>query len=164
MGTTLTTVALSNEGDYLIANIGDSRIYLLRDRQLRRLTRDDSLVQELIDRGALTEDDAQRHPQRSVVLAALDGAEHPRPEVHRAQARAGDLLLCSDGVSDYVPDTQIAEILLTPDARDAARSLLDTALHQGGKDNITAIVANVVPRDRDCDGWLAALPAPGLDR
>ena len=74
MGTTLTAVALSNDGNYLVANVGDSRTYLYRDGRLRRLTRDQTLVQTLIDRGALTEQDARRHPQRSVVLEALDGA------------------------------------------------------------------------------------------
>jgi protein phosphatase len=81
MGTTLTTVALDNDGSYVVANVGDSRCYLFRDGQLRRLTRDDSLVQELIDRGALSEHDARRHPRRSVVLKALDGEEQPAPRV-----------------------------------------------------------------------------------
>ncbi len=93
MGTTLTAVALSNEGAYLVANVGDSRTYLLRDERLRRLTRDDSLVQELIDKGALTDDEARRHPHRSVVLQALDGVERPLPAVRTVRARAGDRLL-----------------------------------------------------------------------
>src|SRR4051794_32647436 len=73
MSTTLTTVALADDGTYLVANVGDSRTYLLRDGALRRLTRDDSLVQELIEHGYLTAEEARRHPQRSVVLNALDG-------------------------------------------------------------------------------------------
>jgi protein phosphatase len=105
MGTTLTAVVLSNDGNYLLANIGDSRTYLLRDEQLRRLTHDHSLVQALIDRGVLTENDARKHPQRSVVLEALDGVERPLPALRTVQARAGDrLLLCSDGVTDYLSD------------------------------------------------------------
>jgi PPM family protein phosphatase len=88
MGTTLTAVALHNDGEYLVANVGDSRTYLYRDGQLRRLTRDDSLVQELIDRGALTEQDARRHPQRSVVLQALDGLKRfPLSTASRAGSR-----------------------------------------------------------------------------
>ena len=66
MGTTLTAVALSNDGGYVAANVGDSRTYLLRDGRLRRLTRDDSLVQELIDQGLLSQDEARRHPHRSL--------------------------------------------------------------------------------------------------
>ena len=81
MGTTLTAVALSNDGDYLIANVGDSRTYLLRDGRLRRLTRDHSMVQMLIDRGALSEEDARSHPQRSIVLEALDGVRRTLPPI-----------------------------------------------------------------------------------
>ena len=105
MGTTLTAVALSNDGDYLIANVGDSRTYLLRDGRLRRLTRDHSMVQMLIDRGGLSEEDARSHPQRSIVLEALDGVRRTLPPIQSLKARAGDrLLLCSDGVSDYLSD------------------------------------------------------------
>ncbi len=100
MGTTLTAVVLSDEANYVRANIGDSRTYLLRDGQPRRLSRDHSLVQALIEQGVLTENDARKHPQRSVVLEALDGVERPLPALRTVQARAGDrLLLCSDGVT-----------------------------------------------------------------
>jgi serine/threonine protein phosphatase PrpC len=161
MGTTLTTVALSNSGNYLIANVGDSRTYLLRDQQLRRLTRDDSLVQELIDRGVLDESEARLHPQRSVVLRALDGADQSRLTIQKGPARAGDrLLLCSDGVSDYIADDQIAGLLATRDPRAVAQALIEVALHQGATDNITAIVADVVARVEPDDGWLDSLPAP----
>jgi PPM family protein phosphatase len=160
MGTTLTAVALSNDGDYLIANVGDSRTYLQRDRQLRRLTRDDSLVQMLIDRGALTEEDARRHPQRSVVLAALDGAKRTLPALQSVKARIGDrLLLCSDGVTDYVSDDEVARALMIEDADAAARQLSRLALEHGGRDNITAVIADVVPCSDPRDGWLDYLPS-----
>jgi serine/threonine protein phosphatase PrpC len=159
MGTTLTAVALSNDGAYLIANVGDSRTYLLRDKQLCRLTRDDSLVQELIDRGALTERDARRHPQRSVVLEALDGVARPLSSVRALSAQIGDrLLLCSDGVSDYLTDEQIAELLGVPDADRAVRQLVEAALHHASRDNVTAIIADVVAGGPPDDGWLDALP------
>ncbi len=136
MATTLATVALSNDGDYVIANVGDSRVYLLRNRELSRLTRDDSLVQELIDRGVLDPAQARQHPQRSVVLAALDGRELVTPAITKVQARVGDrLLLCSDGVSDYINDGQIAALLRTRDPRSAAKALVDAALHQYGKEH-----------------------------
>lgn len=165
MGTTLATVALSNDGDYVIANVGDSRVYLLRDRALSRLTRDDSLVQELIDRGILDQAQARRHPQRSVVLAALDGRQRAAPAITTVRAQAGDrLLLCSDGVSDYVTDMQIAAILRTDDPQAAAQALVDAALAQNSNDNITAVVTDVVPRGSCRDGWLASLPAAGPPR
>ena len=131
MATTLTAVALSNDGRYLVVNVGD---YLLRDRQLRRLTRDDSLVPEYIDRGSLSEQDARRHPQRSVVLRALDGGERPRPPVRTLHAQAGDrLLLCSDGVTDSIDDAQLSELLLQTGAGHAAAAqIVNLALQRCG--------------------------------
>ena len=121
MSTTLTAVALADDGRYAIANVGDSRTYLLRDGALTRLTRDDSLVQALIDRGALTEAHARRHPQRSVVLEALDGTPRELRAIATYPARAGDrLLLCSDGLTDVLGDEQIGTLLAAE--RDAHRS------------------------------------------
>ncbi len=157
MGTTLTAVALSNDGAYVIANVGDSRTYLLRGGHLRRLTRDDSLVQALIDSGALNETAARQHPQRSVVLEALDGVERPLPAVRVVHAQAGDrLLLCSDGVTDYLDDTELATLLRIGDAAVAIRRVVDTALDHGSRDNVTAIVADVVGTGGPRGGWLAA--------
>jgi PPM family protein phosphatase len=161
MATTLTAVALSNEGDYIVANVGDSRTYLYRDRELRQLTRDQSLVQELIDRGAITADQARDHPQRSIVLESLDGAERTIAGPDRHRARLGDrLLLCSDGISDYLTDDQIAATLGVPLGADAAERLVRLALDAGSRDNVSAVVADVIIRDDDAEGWLQALPAP----
>jgi PPM family protein phosphatase len=160
MGTTLTAVALSNGGEYVIANVGDSRTYLLRDGELRRLTRDDSLVQALIDQGVLSEPEARQHPQRSVVLEALDGVERPLAPVRKFHARAHDrLLLCSDGVSDYVSDAEISEALRNADAGVAARELVDLAFDHGSRDNITAVIADILAGTDPRDGWLPSLPA-----
>ena len=106
MSTTLTAVAIADDG-YAVANIGDSRAYLLRDGRLTQLTRDDSYVQALIDRGMLDPAAARTHPQRSIVLAALDGHPERTPALERLEARLGDrLLLCSDGLSDYVDEAR----------------------------------------------------------
>lgn len=162
MGTTLTAVALSNDGAYLVVNVGDSRTYLFRDERLRRLTRDDSLVQALIDRGALSENEARRHPQRSVVLEALDGTERPLPALRTVRAQAGDrLLLCSDGLTDYLADAEVAESLRIKEAAVAVRRLVNSALDRGSRDNITAVIADVVTGQEPRDGWLDALPASG---
>ena len=161
MATTLTAVAMANDGRYLIANVGDSRTYLFRDRELIQLTRDDSLVQELIDQGALSEGDAREHPQRSVVLRVLDGGDQ-RPVVLRAvDAKVGDrLLLCSDGVTDYLTDAQVADFLFLEDATEAVGRLVTAALERGSRDNVTAVIADVVAREDPEDGWLDALPDP----
>lgn len=160
MSTTLTAVALSNDGHYLVANVGDSRTYLLRDGALRRLTRDQSLVQALIDRGSLTEDEARSHPQRSVVLQALDGGDRPRPTIETIEARDGDrLLLCSDGVSDYVDDDDLAVALADADREAVAAGLARLALARGSRDNVSAVVADVVVSDDEAEGWLDVLPS-----
>ncbi len=159
MSTTLTAVALGPTDTYVVANIGDSRTYLLRNGELRQVTRDDSLVQQLVDSGHLSADAARRHPQRSVVLGALDGDPIRRPAVHTATARIGDrLLLCSDGLSDVV-DLPVLEGVLRSETRDdAARRLVDVALAAGSRDNITVVVADVVPRRLEDYGWVSANP------
>jgi PPM family protein phosphatase len=158
MATTLTAVALSNEGDYVIANVGDSRTYLYRDGQLRQLTRDQSLVQELVDRGAITADEAREHPQRSIVLETLDGAGRTIEQPDLQPALLGDrLLLCSDGISDYLTDDRIAATLRAAPCAAAARQLVDLALDAGSRDNVTAVVADVIVRADAAEGWLRAL-------
>jgi len=158
MATTLTAVALSNDGDYVIANVGDSRTYLYRDGALRQLTRDQSLVQALLDKGAITAEEAREHPQRNVVLESLDGAERTIGEPNLLRAHLGDrLLLCSDGVSDYLSDDQLAAALRTPSCRTAAEQLVALALDAGSRDNVSAVVADVVDRPDVAEGWLPAL-------
>jgi PPM family protein phosphatase len=157
MATTLTAVALSNDGDYVIANVGDSRTYLYRDGELRQLTRDQSFVQELIDRGSITPAQAREHPQRSVVLESLDGNERTivGPDLH--QAHLGDrLLLCSDGISDYLTDDEISRALRTSSPNEAAQELVAKALDAGSQDNVSAVVADVIARQDAAEGWLKA--------
>ena len=151
MSTTVTAVALGDEG-CVVANVGDSRTYLLRDGALTQLTRDDSWVQLMLDAGELTPDEARDHPRRSLVLAALDGESDHDPTLTRFDARPGDrLLLCSDGLSDVVDDATIAATLRIPGRADCAARLIALALDAGGRDNISAVVADVAPR-RDAKG------------
>ncbi len=165
MATTLTAVALANDGTYLVANVGDSRTYLFRDHGLRQLTRDQSYVQLLLEAGAITTEQAREHPQRSVVLDALDGRDRGSPEIGRYQARAGDrLLLCSDGLSDVVSDTEIAALLEEPSRELAADRLIAAALQAGGQDNVSALVADLTMRADARAGWLGALPPRAFRR
>jgi PPM family protein phosphatase len=155
MSTTLTAVAL-DDARYAIANVGDSRTYLLRDGVLRPLTRDDSLVQRMLDSGALTLDEARRHPQRSVVVEALDGDPDRRPPaVASLAARLGDrLLLCSDGLSDAVDDEAIAAALAgIADRRACAERLVELALAAGARDNVSVVVADAVARHDAGSAW-----------
>jgi PPM family protein phosphatase len=157
MSTTLTAVALDNDGAYVLANIGDSRTYLLRDGELTRLTRDDSFIQDLLDGGQLTLEQARRHPARNVVMEALDGRPERRPSTRSLAARPGDrLLLCSDGLSDVLDDAALADHLRAHADREACtRALVAAALAEGGRDNVSAVVADVVARPGAA--WLPAL-------
>jgi protein phosphatase len=141
MGTTL-TAAYVGEDEVAIAHVGDSRAYLLRDGRLERLTDDHSLVEELVRQGRLTQEEAEDHPQRSIITRAL-GPE-PDVEVDRRtqRARAGDVyLLCSDGLTSMVPEERVAEILMqAPDLTAAGHALIDAANAAGGKDNITVVL------------------------
>ncbi|HZN17966.1 MAG TPA: PP2C family serine/threonine-protein phosphatase [Micromonosporaceae bacterium] len=144
MGTTVTALLL--RGDELaVLHVGDSRGYLLRDGALRQVTRDDTFVQSLVDRGVLTAEEARRHPQRSLVTRAVQG-DHVAPACATLRPEEGDrLLLCSDGLSDYVTDEAIAGALQShPDPQQCAECLVKLALQAGGPDNITVVVADVV--------------------
>jgi protein phosphatase len=153
MSTTVTAVALGDEG-CVVANVGDSRSYLLRDGVLTQLTHDDSWVQLMIDTGELTPDAAREHPQRSLVLAALDGEPDRAPALTTFEARPGDrLLLCSDGLSDVVDDDTIAATLRDGSRARCSERLIELALAAGGRDNISAVVADVVRRDDASAAW-----------
>ena len=150
-----------DQGEYLVVNVGDSRTYLYRDGVLSQLTRDDSLVQALLESGAITEAEARHHPARAIVMAALDGQPRPEPEVRTLPAKAGDrLLLCSDGLSDAIDDETIAAALEVSSNAECAHQLVQKALDAGGRDNISVIVADVVARGDSNPGWLDAVPAP----
>jgi serine/threonine protein phosphatase PrpC len=154
MGTTVTAVALDGDGRCVVANVGDSRTYLLRDGDLAQLTRDESLVQELLDTGHITPEEARHHPQRSVVLRALDGRPDAAPALGRLRAQAGDrLLLCSDGLSDVVDDAAIAGALGGASRAAAAERLIALALEAGARDNVSVVVADVVALADPAAGW-----------
>ncbi|MBL7258367.1 PP2C family protein-serine/threonine phosphatase [Paractinoplanes lichenicola] len=143
MGTTVTAIMLS--GDRVAAlNVGDSRCYLVRDGEMTQLTRDDTYVQALVDQGVLTPADARRHPQRALVTQAVQGGPY-RPAGRMIPIQEGDrFLLCSDGLSDYVEDSVIAETLLTnTDRKTAAAELVHRTLENGAPDNVTVIVADI---------------------
>jgi PPM family protein phosphatase len=147
MGTTLT--AFLWDGARLgVAQVGDSRAYLLRDGTLQQLTLDQTFVQSLVNEGRLTQQEAENHPQRSLLLQALDGRTDVEPVLLLAQPRAGDrYLLCSDGLSDYVALDTIRSALSadTPDL--CADALVAAAHDSGAPDNVTVIVADVVDDD-----------------
>lgn len=143
MGTTL-TAAFIYDDEVTVAQVGDSRAYLLHDKQLQRITRDHSLVADLIEQGRLTEAEARFHPQRSVITRALGSDPGMQPDVYQLQVEQGDvLLLCSDGLSSMVSDDVIESILIeNPVPAAACDALVDEAIAAGGLDNVTVIVVD----------------------
>jgi serine/threonine protein phosphatase PrpC len=141
MGTTLTAVYVGEE-EIAIAHVGDSRAYCLRDGELLRLTDDHSLVDEMIREGRLTPEEAEEHPQRSIITRALGPEETVEVDTRSFRARAGDVyLLCSDGLTSMVPESRLAEILRAhPRLRNAGEALIAEANRAGGRDNITVIL------------------------
>jgi PPM family protein phosphatase len=153
MSATLSAVAMGDDDRYVVVHIGDSRAYLMRETQLIPLTRDDSLVARLVEQGVLTPEAARHHPQRSVVLAAVDGSPDVEPAIAHADARPGDrLLVCSDGLTDAVEESVIARTLQTFEGQTCAQELVGLALAAGGRDNVTVVVADVV-RTEVLTGW-----------
>ncbi len=146
MGTTL-TVALARRDDVVaIGHVGDSRAYLLRDGALEQLTDDHSLVAELVRRGELSPEEAEVHPQRSVITRALGTDPDVDVDVFSIEGRAGDVfLLCSDGLSTMVDPDTIAETVQRhrPDLEAATRALIKAANDGGGEDNITAVLFEI---------------------
>ncbi len=148
MGTTA-SVLLLFEGRYLIGQIGDSRIYLLRDGSLRQLTKDHSYVQEQVDAGFLTAEQARYHPYSNVITRCVGASELVEPDVYEGEVRSGDLfLVASDGLTGMVDDRRLHQLLgsrATPSRM--VDALIAEANGRGGLDNITAIVVQVVGLD-----------------
>jgi protein phosphatase len=146
MGTTL-TMAIANHWKLYVVHAGDSRCYLLRGRELRQLTTDHTVVGEMIRRGLLQPADAEHHVYRHVVTNVLGGGQESiTVDVQEVDLQPEDIvLLCTDGLTDMLADEQIGRILREEDdSRKACDRLVDEALTQGGRDNITAIVAQFV--------------------
>jgi len=169
MGTTITALYVG-EQEVSIAHVGDSRAYCLRDGELLRLTDDHSLVDELIRQGRLTPEEAEEHPQRSVITRALGPESTVEVDVRSIRGRPGDVyLLCSDGLTTMTGEDVLLDVLTThPRLRDAGEALIAAANAAGGKDNITVVLARLeeVSADagNDADGHttgtLAVAPPP----
>ena len=154
MGTTVVAIRFSGteaNPKAEVVHVGDSRAYLLRDGRLRQLTEDHSLVAELVRSGDLTRAQAADHPQKNLITRALGADEEVEVDTNTLSVEAGDrVLLCSDGLSDMVPESRISEILSEPaeDPESPSRRLLSEALEAGGSDNITIVLVDVKKRER----------------
>ncbi|WP_343902448.1 PP2C family protein-serine/threonine phosphatase [Arthrobacter rhombi] len=147
-GTTVSGAALVRQGDapyWLVFNVGDSRTYLLSEDEFRQVTVDHSEVQEMVDRGEITAEQALTHPRRNVITRALGTGEDSDADFWMLPARPGDrLLICSDGLTNEVSDAAIRDVMMsrTP-PQIAVDDLLQAALRSGGRDNITLVIVDV---------------------
>jgi len=124
-----------------IGHVGDSSIFLLRNDRLTRLTRGDSLVGEMVEMGLVTADEASRHPKRHIITQALGGYMMINPYVSYHTVEPGDrVLLCTDGLTDLIPEAKIKHILESGALNSAARRLIDASNNAGGSDNVSAVV------------------------
>lgn len=147
-GTTVVVAVLADaepEPTWVVAHLGDSRLYVRDTDGLRQVTRDHSVVQQLLDAGAIGPEDVASHPERAVVTRALTALDAGEPDFSEVPVSAGQrLVLCSDGVSGLVPEATMAEVTATGSPQEAADLLVSTALAAGGNDNATAVVVDVV--------------------
>lgn len=145
MGTTASVMVLSDHG-YLIGQIGDSRVYLYRDGALTQITKDHSYVQEQVDAGLLTPEQARYHPYSNVITRCVGASDEVEADIYSGEVRVGDVfLLCSDGLTGMVDDRRLAQLLM---ARSGPGRIVDSLIAEangrGGLDNITAIVVQVL--------------------
>jgi protein phosphatase len=143
MGTTL-TAAVIQENQLKVSYVGDSRAYLVRNKQISRITKDQTYIQSLIDNNEITESEAKNHPQKSLLLQAIDGITESIPVITSTEILENDkIILCSDGLTNVVTDEEILEIINQFDYVGAVSALIEKALENGGPDNITVIVADL---------------------
>ena len=162
-GTSTTVTAALFDGHRLgVAHAGDSRAYLLRDGHVEQVTTDHTFVQTLIDEGRITDDEARVHPHRNIILRAVDGLHETEPDLFHVNLQSGDrVMLCSDGCSGAVTDDEIGRILGEGSVDSAAVALVNAALEGGTTDNVTVVVAEVVPADAVDDPETNAAAATG---
>ena len=143
MGTTL-TVIWEDKKRIFLGHVGDSRAYRLRGGVIQQVSQDHSMVAEMVRDGLITQEEARRHPYRNIITRALGTDTTVDVDVTEIEKRAGDIyLLCSDGLSEYVREEQMRQLLLDHDLEEAADLMLNLALKGGGRDNISLVIAEV---------------------
>ncbi|KRF37558.1 PP2C family protein-serine/threonine phosphatase [Nocardioides sp. Soil805] len=149
---TTATVALFDGAKIGVGHLGDSRGYLFRGGELRRLTHDHTFVQSLVDEGRITEEESRVHPNRNLILKALDGIRHEEPDLFEVPLEVGDrIFLCSDGACGTLDDARMADILASGTPDFAAVELVRASLEAGSSDNVTCVVADVIDTEPEAD-------------
>ena len=141
MGTTV-TAALSFQGKLYVAHVGDSSLFWIRDQRIKKVTKDHSLVQELVDSGNLDQEDAKHHPNKNIITRAVGTKNKVIVDTFVLDTTKEDIfVLCTDGLTDYVSDEEILAIIIgQEDKKKAVVELKDLAIERGGKDNITLVI------------------------
>jgi len=140
MGTTL-IVALIDKEDMAVAHVGDSRLYLIRDRKIQQLTTDHSYIEELVRKGSLTRAEAQKHPQKNIITRAIGCFPEIEVDVLNFKIKKNDIfLICTDGLTNMLSDNEIYSMVVNENPETACRKLVKAAIEKGGEDNITVIV------------------------
>ena len=143
MGTTLVAMMIFRDTVYAV-NIGDSRLYIIADDGICKLTRDHSYVQKLLDEGKITEDEARVHPNKNIIMRAVGTDPEVKPDFFKVLPDKKTFLLCSDGLSNFVDDKTIEKIIRSSvSLREAVETLIEKANAAGGGDNITAVLVKV---------------------
>ena len=161
MGTTASVLVLSGSR-YLIGQVGDSRVYLLRAGKFAQLTKDHSYVQEQVDAGYLTPEQARYHPYSNVITRCVGAGSDVEPDIYRGEVKPGDVfLVASDGLTGMVDDRRLAQLLSSPALPERkVQALISEANGRGGLDNITAIIVQVVETDPAADDPNRTLEIP----
>jgi serine/threonine protein phosphatase PrpC len=145
MGTTLCAALIHAEKDAYVANVGDSRVYLVRDGQLQQVSQDHSLVAYLVQLGELTDEEARNHPSGNILVRSIGSVPEVEIDLFHIEVHKGDrLMLCSDGLWGEIPDHDIeATLAKHPNPQEACRALVDLANDNGGRDNSTLVLVNL---------------------
>ena len=141
MGTTLTAVISTTDGETVV-NVGDSRVYHITKNSIKQITKDHSVVEDMISRGDITREQARRHPNKNLITRALGGNHIEKPDIFKFKLDEGDYaLLCSDGLTNVVFDSEVLFELQHSDCvRKSCEKLIETALERGAPDNVTAVI------------------------
>ena len=146
MATTMVAAIIHN-GQAHITNVGDSRGYLYRAGQLTQITKDQSLVAKLVEEGAITEEEAENHPRKNVILYSIGSEDLPKIDLFQLELQSDDiLLLCSDGLTRHVSNQEIGDIASTEEPNTAVEKLVHLANNRGGEDNITVTIIRYDPQ------------------
>jgi len=140
MGTTI-TACLIKDNNAIIANVGDSSCYIINDNSIKKVTKDHSLVQELVDDGSISEEEALKHPNKNIITRALGTKESVEVDIYKIDLDSKNkFLLCTDGLTNEISKEEIYDIIINNNNKDASKYLVELSKEKGGRDNISVIV------------------------